>query len=402
VSTRPFLVIAATLAACGGPSAPASSSLSSSSSSSSSSFADDVAFLSKHGKVHVLEGNGGARIALSGKYQARVMTSAVEESGRSFGWINRAFVEAGKTGTHFDNYGGEDRFWLGPEAGQYGLYFAPGAPFELSGWQVPSQLQEGEWDLVESSTKRAAFRRAITVKNWSGKDFSMIVDRTVEMLDVPLPSGVKAVAYQSVNRITNTGGAAWTKESGLLSVWVLGQYASSSDMHVIVPFANDPSGTPIVNDEYFGKVPKDRLSVREDKGFLLFKADGAHRSKIGLGPHRAKPVFGSYSPQARLLTVVRYDKPEGEAPYVNSMWEKQAQPYAGDVINSYNDGPPEPGKPALGGFYELETSSPGAELAPQKSLVHTVRTYHFVGDAAQLESLSKSMLGVALSDVTGR
>ena len=65
----------------------------------------------------------GGRIAVSGKYQARVMTSAVEPHGASLGFVNRSFIDAGKTGTAFDNYGGEDRFWLGPEGGQYALYF---------------------------------------------------------------------------------------------------------------------------------------------------------------------------------------------------------------------------------------------------------------------------------------
>ena len=89
-------------------------------------------------------------------------------------------------------------------------------------------------------------------------------------------------------------------------------------------------------------------------------------------------------------------------PYVNSMWEKQKAPYSGDVVNSYNDGSPGPGKPPLGGFYEIETSSPGAELAPGQSLVHTHRTFHFVGEQAALEPLAKKMLGVSLADVTAR
>jgi Family of unknown function (DUF6786) len=86
-------------------------------------FADDLAFLEKHGPLLVLTTAGGGKVAVSPKYQGRVMTSAVAAEGRSLGWINRPFIAAGKTGTAFDNYGGEDRFWLGPEGGQYGLYF---------------------------------------------------------------------------------------------------------------------------------------------------------------------------------------------------------------------------------------------------------------------------------------
>ena len=49
------------------------------------------------------------------------------------------------------------------------------------------------------------------------------------------------------------------------------------------------------------------------------------------------------------------------------MWEMQREPFKGDVINSYNDGPPAPGKPPLGPFYELETSSPALSLSPASS-----------------------------------
>ena len=59
-----------------------------------------------------------------------------------------------------------------------------------------------------------------------------------------------------------------------------------------------------------------------------------------------------------MLTLVQYTRPAGATRYVNSMWAIQQNPYGGDVINSYNDGPPAPGAAPLGPFYELETSSP--------------------------------------------
>jgi hypothetical protein len=212
-------------------------------------------------------------------------------------------------------------------------------------------------------------------------------------LGVSPPSGARWVAFETVNRITNNGPDAWTKEKGLLSVWILGQYNPSPDTHVIVPF--DPAGTgEVVNDRYFGKVPADRLAMAP--AHLRFACDGNYRSKIGLGPTRAKNVLGSYSAAAKLLTIVQYDKPTGATAYVNSMWEVQKDPYGGDVVNSYNDGPTEPGKPSLGGFYELETSSPAAELAPGQSLSHAQRTFHFVGDPSALDPLARQVLGVGV------
>src|SRR5688500_2194000 len=69
--------------------------------STMTTFADDLAFMEKHGKRLTLTGEGDAKVALSAEWQGRVMTSAVSAQGRSLGWINRSFIEAKKTGTQF-------------------------------------------------------------------------------------------------------------------------------------------------------------------------------------------------------------------------------------------------------------------------------------------------------------
>jgi hypothetical protein len=374
------------------------------------SFDDALALLRAHaGPVDVLAPPGGrGRIAVSARWQGRVMTSAVEPRGGSLGFLHRAFIEAGKTGTPFDNYGGEDRFWLGPEGGQFGLYFPPGAPFAMASWQTPHAMQEGEWDVTSRDAMHVTFVRAMRVVNWSGAAFDVAVERTVRALaaaDVRArfgegpPPGAEWVAFESVNRITNAGTRPWTRDAGLVSVWILGMYNPAPDARVIVPFVPQAAG-PIVNDAYFGKVPPERLAVHDREGWLTLVADGEHRSKIGVGPARASDTLGSWTPSAHLLTLVRYDKPR-DAPdgYVNSMWARQQDPYGGDVVNAYNDGPTEPGKPSLGGFYELETSSPAAALAPGQSLVHVHTTLHVTGDPASLEPLAKRALGVSLAAV---
>jgi hypothetical protein len=369
------------------------------------SFADDLSFLQRNGQVIVLEAPAGGRVALSAKYQGRIMTSAVEPNGQSLGWVQRSFIEQGKTGTQFDNYGGEDRFWLGPEGGQFALYFAPGKPFEFRAWQTPNAFQTGEWTVKDQRATSVTFERSLSLENHSGTSFQLDVRRTVSLLDaakvgkqlgIEPPSSLRWVAFQSDNRITNTSPKAWTEDQGLPSVWILAMFPPADDTFVVVPFDRKGNG-PIVNDSYFGKVPADRLRVDAQAGVLVFKCDGKHRSKIGLSPSRALPVLGSYSASARLLTIVQYDKPKGATRYVNSMWEIQQEPYGGDVVNSYNDGPTEPGKPALGGFYEMESSSPAAALKPRESLQHVHRTYHFVGDAAELDRIAKKVLGVEVS-----
>jgi hypothetical protein len=175
-------------------------------------------------------------------------------------------------------------------------------------------------------------------------------------------------------------------------------FSPAPGTRIVAPFEKQGTGD-IVNDRYFGKVSADRLQVNQDKGLVLFKADGQSRGKIGLSPTRAKPVIGSYSAAGQMLTIVRFSKPAGAKRYVNNLWEVSKQPYGGDVSNAYNDGPVEPGKPSLGGFYELESSSPAAALAPGASLTHVHETYHFTGPRDALEAIAIKVLGVSLTDV---
>jgi hypothetical protein len=328
------------------------------------------------------------------------MTSAVSPDGLSLGWVDRGFISAGRTGTAFDNYGGEDRFWLGPEAGQYGLYFPRGAPFELASWQVPAALQEGAWTVTAQSPSAVTFSRRIDVTNYSGTRFEMQVERTVRALtaddaaahvNLRVPERARWVGFESINRVTNTGREAWSRERGLPSVWILGMFNAFEGTTVIVPLARGAT-RDAVNDRYFGRVPDDRLAVRD--GYVLFSADGRYRSKIGIGPSHAMPVMGSYSPGVELLTLVQFDRPAGAAEYVNSMWEHQKDPYAGDVVNSYNDGPPNPG-----GWYELESSSPALALQPNASYTHTHRTLHLAAPMAVLDAAASGALGMTLTTI---
>jgi len=180
----------------------------------------------------------------------------------------------------------------------------------------------------------------------------------------------------------------------------LGMFTPSPETTVVIPFVegDDQELGPIVNDSYFGEVPDSRLKITD--GFVYFKGDGLFRSKIGLSPRRSKPILGSYDASSQVLTIVTFTKPEkNRMDYVNSMWELQDDPFAGDVVNSYNDGPPEPGAKPLGPFYELETSSPAAALGPGESLTHENRTFHFQGSEEDLDKISRKCLGVRLQTI---
>ncbi len=373
-------------------------------------FSDDVALLQKHTDLIVLkDSTGDAQIAVVPDYQGRVMTStAAGADGMSFGWINHDLIRSGETVPHINPWGGEDRFWMGPEGGQFAIFFKKGDPFDLEHWQTPAVIDTEIYDLVSKDDRSAVFTKRTKITNASGTTFDVKIDRTIRLLERPdaarqlgmnLPDSVKAVAFESDNSITNAGSSAWTKDGGLLSIWILGMFVPSDETTIVIPFHPGPKDRlgRKVNDEYFGKVPPERLVVKED--VLYFSGDGQYRSKIGLSPQRSKPVLGSYDAVNGVLTVVQYTKPADATEYVNSMWAMQEKPYAGDVVNSYNDGPPEPGKEPLGPFYELETSSPAADLKPGQKLSHVHRTFHFQGPEDELNRIARHAFGVGLDEI---
>ena len=375
-------------------------------------FESDLAFLKKHTTIVVLTGpRGAAKVAVAPMYQGRVMTSTTGGSDSpSFGWLGRAAIESGKRQPHMNVFGGEDRFWLGPEGGQYALYFKKGDPFDLEHWQVPDAFDWGAWEIANQSATSVAFRKPMSLVNYSGTRFDINVERTVKLLtDAEVASvlgttpgtDVQTVAFESSNTVTNAGNQKWTPQSGLVSIWILGQLTPSDSTTIALPYnANaENKSAPIVNDAYFGKVPSDRLIIREP--MIYFRGDGQYRSKIGLPPSRALPLAGSYDAAGQVLTLVQYTRPITATEYVNSMWEIQHAPYSGDVVNSYNDGPPAPGKRPLGPFYELETSSPALSLAPDERYTHVHRTFHFVGPDADLDRIAQATLKVRLSDING-
>ena len=374
-------------------------------------YAEDLAFLTKHTEVVELGAGGDGRVAVAPAYQGRVMTSTLAgKEDASFGWLNEEFIAAGKADPAFNNYGGEDRFWLGPEGGQFALWFKNGQPFESSCWVTPAGFDDGTWQLADRDEKSVSLKTRFDVASYSDTTFHCGVDRRIVALDAgqtaaalgaAMPDGARAVGFASENTLTNVGDGPWGRGGGLLSVWILGQFKPLPRGKVIVPFKPGPDAElgPRATLDYFGDLPAERGVLTD--GHLLFACDGKFRSKIGISPARARNVLGSYDAGAKVLTIVQFNLPSGasELPYVNSLWEMQDKPFAGDVVNSYNDGEESPGAGQLGPFYELETSSPAAELGPGQAVTHVHRTCHFAGDADALNALSQKVLGVDLATV---
>ena len=374
-----------------------------------SPFDDDVAFLKKYSEVIVLTGpDGKSRIAVMPALQARVMTStAGGPDNISYGWINRKVFESRDTSAHMNAFGGEERIWLGPEGGQFSIFFPKDSAFTFENWHTPRLIDLDAFDEVEVTPESATFSKSASLTNYSGTEFNIRIHRQIKVLPaaeanshlgISAPANVASVAYQTINRLENRGESPWSRDTGLLSIWLLGMYNPSPDLTMIIPYVTGAESLgPVVNDDYFGKVPADRLKIVDS--VIYFKGDGEYRSKIGLSPQRAKDVMGSYDPAAKTLTIVKYSKGADQDVYVNSKWEIQKQPFKGDVINAYNDGPPAPGAKPMGPFYELESSSPARELQSGQHIEHTQTTYHFQGDERALSDIASEVLGVSISEV---
>lgn len=370
----------------------------------------DADFLKKN-NIEYLElksKDGSARVLVVPKYQGRVMTtSANGNEGASFGWINYKLIESGEISPQFNPVGGEERFWIGPEGGPFSIYFKQGQKQVYENWKVPACIDTEEFELKEKEDNSLKFVKETTLTNASGTTFNIIIERTVALLsakqissafNIEISDSVSFVGYQTDNKITNKGNNAWTKESGLLSIWMLGMFNPTPTTTVFIPY-NTQAKDAVVNDDYFGKVPADRLKT--ENGFIYFKIDGAYRSKIGVSPERATGICGSYDSEKKVLTVLWCSVPPDPQVYVNSKWGEQENPYEGDLINSYNDGPTEDGS-IMGPFYEIETSSAAAALIPGQSVQHIQRVVHFSGNEDELAVIVKKIFNVELNTITSR
>ncbi|MDQ6478930.1 DUF6786 family protein [Dyadobacter sp. LHD-138] len=369
-------------------------------------FGYDLAFLKKYKPVILLTAPDAekSQAIVVADYQGRVMTSTTSgDSGTSFGWLNYALIKSGAHKPHINALGGEDRFWLSPEGGQFSVYFKKGKPFTFEHWQTPAVIDSEPFEVVSSGSSSVKFRKTTALENNAGTKLNLLIEREVKMLskteilealEVSDLDHLRATAYTSINSITNTG-ADWNRETGTLGIWILGMFKPSPKTTIVAPFSTEHAAKPLLTSNYFGDIPGDRLVTGNAAVFL--KADGKFRSKIGLSPKSAKNVAGSYDAEKGILTIISYDIDE-KGEYLKSTWEMHKDPFGGDVLNAYNDGPLEDGS-QMGPFYELESSSKTDILKKNEKLVHRHNTFHFEGDKVSLNKISLAVLGVTLDAI---
>lgn len=371
-------------------------------------FGYDLNYLSDKDSLIILKSpDDQAQVILSAKYQGKVFTSTANGlDGNSLGFVNYKVFDSGQIDEHMNGYGGENRFWLGPEGGQYSIYFEPGKEQIYDNWHTPKSIDTEEWNIESATSTEMLLTKDITVKNYQGTTLNLFVDRKILLLSeeeittklgIQLPEGVNSVAYTTHNKITNKNDFEWTDKTGTICIWMLDMFNPSDSAVTIVPYnsGDEPKLGAVATTDYFGEIPSDYLKVEND--ILYLKTDGKYRSKIGMNPKRTKGIAGNYDPITKRLTIITFDV-EPNSVYLNQEWNTKKNPLVGDALNAYNDGPLEDGS-IMGSFLELESCSPAAFLKPGESLSHRHNVFHFVGKEAELSLIAEKLLGLNLEKV---
>lgn len=371
-------------------------------------FGYDLSFLQKEdtGLIVLKNLTGSEKVIVSPKYQAKVFTSTADgPDGHSFGWIHyKSF--SGPLDPHMNAYGGENRFWLGPEGGRYSLFFKPGSSMVFSNWHTPSPFDSQPWEVVsKNNSSSVTMHKDITLENYRGTQLSISVDRKVSLLNkdcieqqlhIPDNDSVSMVGYETVQTITNTGTFAWNEKTGMPCIWILDMFTPSHSVVIAIPFKPlKDTSKRIATTDYFGQIPPDRLIIKDS--ILYLKADGKSRGKLGLPPYRTKGIEASYDATNHALTILTTDIAP-DAKYLYQKWDTTGAAFDGDALNAYNDGPLADGS-QMGPFYEMESVSPAAFLKPGTLLSHRQNVYHFTGSESALNVIAEKLLGVSLDEI---
>lgn len=372
-------------------------------------FGYDLNYLSqKDDNPVVLSGDGGkSQIIVSAKYQAKVFTSTADGlDGTSMGFVNYKFFDAGKVDEHMNGFGGENRFWLGPEGGKYSVYFKKDSEQVYDHWHTPKPIDTEPWDITSLHAGNISFRKEMEVTNYLGNQLKLRVDRSVSLIErsevasglsIDLNPNVKTVGYTTENSIVNRNDFEWTKETGTICIWMLDMFNPAPRAVTFIPFneGDEKEFGKTVTSDYFGEVPADRLRIQGNTIFL--KTDGKFRSKLGLNAKRTQAIAGNYDPDSKRLTITTFDV-DKNAVYLNQEWNPAKDPLLGDAMNAYNDGPLDDGS-IMGPFLELESVSPAAFLKPLQSLSHKHTVYHFVGEETDLSPITEKLFGISINTI---
>ena len=352
--------------------------------------------------VELTTNEGKARLLIAPELNGKILTSTNNYlTGNSNGWIDTCQLSSDEVNA--ESIGGEERIWLGPLGGQHSFYYQQIEPLDENNWLVPYPIGKKGFSILAVNENNIKLQKEITITNFFGTTFTLELLRDIkvlnhseiqENLDLEIDYSVNFVAYQSTHHLINKGNKTWSKNTGLVSLWSAGMFEGSDSTTVIIPLLEKSNLNAIY--QYMGTLDSNRIKIIQDR-FLLFKADGKYRSKIGIPKNLAPYIYGCYSKEKNRLTIVQYCQ-TSDTLYSNSYVNIQKSPYKGEVIPIYNNGTMDYSPTNTASFFELESTSAMKELKPLDTLKHWHRFYHFSGTEKQLNAISKKILGLSLKD----
>ncbi len=377
------------------------------------SFGQDLTFFSKYGVETFLLGEGSSYIAVSPKWQARVLSSTYGgEESPSLGWFDRSLLVETKRDLHMSQVGGEDRFWIGPEGGDSSVFFPDGTVQNEENWRIPPAFASESWKLVAKTRTQAKFEKEAEVQNSKGNKLKIKAEREISVLNradvstvlgIDIPEAVNMVAFQSLNKLTNIGTANWTPDYGMLNISVQSCFNANKNVRVFIPYrAGETSKLgEIVRDNYFESGYSEGGKLVLTPEYISFNADGKTMSGIGVSPLRSEGIALSYDASNKILTVILYIKPSGKRGYLPNSWRRSAMQFGGDAISVYNNGPLARTSASAEKYYEMSTYSPALNLNKGQSQFHLQRTFHFHGSEYDLGLIAYKLAGISIGQLRG-
>lgn len=373
------------------------------------SFGYDVEFLNKRDSNLIIlkSEDSQSQIAISAKYQAKVFTSTANGlKGQSLGFIGYDALSSSILDEHMNAYGGENRFWLGPEGGQYSLFFEKGAEQIYDNWHTPKDIDSEEWSLVYQNESKVKMKKEISLINYLDVELKLEAEREIRLfnneqiqkeLGLNNLQKIHTVGYSTSNSVKNLNDFDWDESTGSVCIWILDMFIPAPKAITFIPYS---SGTTtlkgaVATTDYFGDIPKSHLKISDS--FVFLKTDGNYRSKLGLNEKRTIGIAGNYDPDSKRLTVITFDVNENDV-YLNQEWNPNKAPLLGDAMNAYNDGPLEDGS-IMGPFFELESVSPAAFISPNESISHLHNVFHFMGEEKDLNPIALQLFNLSLENI---
>ena len=368
--------------------------------SKTGTFGNDLEFLNQYIKLILLQ-DGDSQIIVSSEFQGRIFASTSKGlEGKSYGWFNKRILSSDTVFTNRSKVGGAGRMWFGPDQGPFTLFFKIDPITGEKNHAAPIDLDTLPFKILNKTDVSVTLGNKLHLENINKFHFYVDVKREIELLKLPqieknlnisLEERLDFVGYKAQTTMKNIGSENWSKENGLICLWELGCMQPTPQTTVVIPLKGNPENATI----YFTEIDSSRIKIKNN--ILFYKADADYLNKIGTLPEYSLSVFGSYSPELNLLTIVKFNF-QHDTDYVNAHPENIKNQYRGDVINIFNDGKWGDIGP-FGHFYELETSSPAKELKVGESIKHIHETYHFEGSKEGLNKISKQVLGVDLDTI---